>query len=126
MKLTKLITSIGTIGAMLSSISCQNSNEDYGWLKNGIDTSVSQLLLTADEISDTGMMPRSIWVGYDLDFLAWQLDRDPATFKDSLRAHPETSLLGLRRLCDEYNWTSGFYPGSLWLAYELTGNEDSF
>lgn len=125
MKLTKLITSIGTIGAMLSSISCQNSNEDYGWLKNGIDTSVSQLLLTADEISDTGMMPRSIWVGYDLDFLAWQLDRDPATFKDSLRAHPETSLLGLRRLCDEYNWTSGFYPGSLWLAYELTGNEDT-
>lgn len=122
MKFTELITSLCCSAAMLAGVSCQQGNEDYGWLKNGIDTSVSQLLLTADEIEDTGMMPRSIWVGYDLDFLGWQLGADPITFKDSLRAHPAATKIGKRRLCDIYDWTSGFFPGSLWYAYELTGN----
>ena len=122
MKFTELITSLCCSAAMLAGVSCQQGNEDYGWLKNGIDTSVSQLLLTADEIEDTGMMPRSIWVGYDLDFLGWQLGADPMTFKDSLRAHPAATKIGKRRLCDIYDWTSGFFPGSLWYAYELTGN----
>ena len=45
------------------------------------------------------------------------------TFKDSLRAQPTADQLGKRRLCSVYDWTSGFYPGSLWYAYELTGND---
>ncbi|MGM9736577.1 MAG: DUF4995 domain-containing protein [Candidatus Cryptobacteroides sp.] len=122
MKFTELITSLCCSAAMLAGVSCQQEKEDYGWLKNGIDTSVSQLLHTADEIEGTGMMPRSIWVGYDLDFLGWQLGADPMTFKDSLRAHPAATKIGKRRLCDIYDWTSGFFPGSLWYAYEITGN----
>ncbi|MGN1212037.1 MAG: DUF4995 domain-containing protein [Candidatus Cryptobacteroides sp.] len=122
MKFTELITSLCCSAALLAGVSCQQDKQDYGWLKNGIDTSVSQLLLTADEIEGTGMMPRSIWVGYDLDFLAWQLDMNPMAFKDSLRAHPAMSKIGKRRLCDIYDWTSGFFPGSLWYAYEITGN----
>ena len=125
MKFTKLFTTLCTFSAFFAGISCQNSNEDYGWLKNGIDTSVSQLLSTAEEIEDSGMMPRSIWVGYDLDFLSWQLDMDPKVFKDSLRAQPSPAKLGTRRLCDIYDWTSGFFPGSLWYAYELTGNGEA-
>ena len=31
--------------------------------------------------------------------------------------------MGKRRLCVVYDWTSGFFPGSLWYAYELTGND---
>ena len=117
MKFTKLITAICTLGATFAGVSCQSQQEDYGWLKNGIDTSVSQLLSTAKEIEGTGKMPRSIWVGYDLDFLGWQLDIDPMTIKDSLRAQPSEDRLGHRRLCDIYDWTSGFFPGSLWYAY---------
>ena len=124
MKFTKLITAICTLGATFAGVSCQSQQEDYGWLKNGIDTSVSQLLSTAKEIEGTGKMPRSIWVGYDLDFLGWQLDIDPMTIKDSLRAQPSADRLGHRRLCDIYDWTSGFFPGSLWYAYELTGNSE--
>ena len=124
MKFTKLITAICTLGATFAGVSCQNQQEDYGWLKNGIDTSVSQLLSTAKEIEGTGKMPRSIWVGYDLDFLGWQLDIDPMTIKDSLRAQPSEDRLGHRRLCDIQDWTSGFFPGSLWYAYELTGNSE--
>ena len=119
MKKTLLLT---TIAALLLAVSC-TCREDNHWLKNAIDTSVTQLLSQAKELEGTGEMPRSIWVGYDLDFLGWQLDQDPATFKDSLRKQCAPELMGTLRSCDVYNWTSGFFPGSLWYAYELTGNK---
>ena len=79
--------------------------------------------LTAEEIDGTGKLPRSIRTGYDMDFLCRQLERDPSTFQDSLRPQPTAEQMGKRRLCVVYDWTSGFFPGSLWYAYELTGND---
>ena len=67
MKKTLLLT---TIAALLLAVSC-TCREDNHWLKNAIDTSVTQLLSQAKELEGTGEMPRSIWVGYDLDFLGW-------------------------------------------------------
>lgn len=98
--------------------------EDYGWLKHAIDVSVKQLEETVADVGDSVWLPRSIWTGYDLDFLYSQLQRDPATFKDSLRVKPVKNALGTRRYCASiYEWTSGFFPGNLWHAYQLTGNE---
>ena len=108
----------------LTFASCQTQpKEDYSWIKKGLDVASAQLTLTAEEISSTNMLPRSIRTGYDMDFLCRQLERGEETFKDSLRAHPAADQLGKRRLCSVYDWTSGFYPGSLWYAYELTGND---
>lgn len=108
----------------LAFASCQTQpKEDYSWIKNGLDAAAAQLQLTAEEISSTNMLPRSIRVGYDMDFLCRQLERDSITFKDSLRAQPAAGQEGKRRLCSVYDWTSGFFPGSLWYAYELTGND---
>ena len=104
--------------------SCQiPPKEDYSWIKKGLDVASAQLQLSAEEVSGTGMLPRSIRTGYDMDFLCRQLERDSLTFKDSLRAQPTAEQLGKRRLCNVYDWTSGFFPGSLWYAYELTGND---
>ena len=104
--------------------SCQTApKEDYSWIKKGLDVASAQLQLSAEEINGTGMLPRSIRTGYDMDFLCRQLERDSLTFKDSLRAQPTAEQLGKRRLCGVYDWTSGFFPGSLWYAYELTGND---
>ena len=104
--------------------SCQTTpKEDYSWIKKGLDVASAQLQLSAEEVSGTGMLPRSIRTGYDMDFLCRQLERDSSTFKDSLRAQPTADQLGKRRLCNVYDWTSGFFPGSLWYAYELTGND---
>ena len=103
---------------------CQiTPKEDYSWIKKGLDVASAQLQLSAEEVSGTGMLPRSIRTGYDMDFLCRQLERDSLTFKDSLRAQPTAEQLGKRRLCNVYDWTSGFFPGSLWYAYELTGND---
>ena len=108
----------------LTFVSCQTQpKEDYSWIKKGLDAASAQLQLTAEEISSTNMLPRSIRTGYDMNFLCHQLERDSLTFKDSLRAQPTADQLGKRRLCSVYDWTSGFYPGSLWYAYELTGND---
>ena len=108
-----------------SSCSSSQPKEDYGWLKNAIDTSVQQLEKTVADVGDSVLLPRSIWTGYDMDFLCSQLQRDPATFKDSLRVKPVKDALGSRRYCSSiYDWTSGFFPGNLWYAYQLTGIED--
>ena len=80
-----------------SSCSSSQPKEDYGWLKNAIDTSVQQLEKTVADVGDSVLLPRSIWTGYDMDFLCSQLQRDPATFKDSLRVKPVKDALGSRR-----------------------------
>lgn len=99
--------------------------EDYAWLKNAIDVSAEQLKKTVADVGDSLLLPRSIWTGYDMDFLCSQLQRDPATFKDSLRVKPLKDAVGTRRYCSSiYDWTSGFFPGNLWYAYQLTGDED--
>lgn len=43
-------------------------------------------------------------------------------FKDSAK-NPRTFEHGKVELVTERDWTSGFFPGSLWYMYELTGNE---
>lgn len=100
-----------------------SSADDHRWVKTGIDRARHQLMLTASEISTTNQLPRSIWVGYDMDFLERQLEKK--IMVDSLRPQPDESLLGTRRLCSIYDWTSGFFPGSLWYVYELTGDKSA-
>lgn len=108
--------------ALFTFASCnQKEKEDYSWIKKGIDVASYQLKMTAEEVADSAKLPRSIWVGYDMDFLCSQLEKDPKVFKDSLRVIP-VSRIGQRRLCSIHDWTSGFFPGTLWYTYELTGS----
>ena len=53
----------------LTFVSCQTQpKEDYSWIKKGLDAASAQLQLTAEEISSTNMLPRSIRTGYDMKF----------------------------------------------------------
>lgn len=117
MKLKQIIIATGICALTLSS--CKT--EDYDWIKTGIERAQHQLMLTAAEIDGTGKLPRSIWVGYDFAKLQEQLEKE--IFVDSLRPQPAAEKLGRRRVCDIYDWTSGFFPGSLWYVYEFTGDE---
>lgn len=92
-------------------------------MDKALDVASCQLKLTANELKDSTVMPRSLWTGYDVAFLESQLERDASTFADSLWANPPKEKLRTRRNCSIYDWTSGFFPGSLWYAYELTGDE---
>lgn len=104
--------------------SCNTTpQEDYVWVKKGVETATAQLKWTGDEVKESGQLPRSIRTGYDMEFLCQQLERDSLTFKDSLRAKAAPEEMGKRRLCGVYDWTSGFFPGTLWYTYELSGDK---
>lgn len=109
-------------GIFLSS--CQSNVNNEKWVCDALDVASYQLKFTAQELKDSVVMPRSLWTGYDVNFLESQLERDASTFADSLWANPPKEKLGTRRNCNIYDWTSGFFPGSLWYAYELTGDAD--
>ena len=117
MKLKQIMTLAGLTIATL----CACQKEDYGWVKTGIDRAQHQLMLTASELDGTGKLPRSIHVGYNFEKLQEQLEKE--IFVDSLRPQPAAELIGHRRTCDIYDWTSGFFPGSLWYVYEFTQDE---
>ncbi len=97
--------------------------KDTSWAENGISTASTQLKMAAAAAEGTGKLPKSLYSGYDMEELCYQLGRDSSTFKDSLRAVAPAEKLGTVKLCHIYDWTSGFFPGSLWYAYELTGDE---
>ena len=123
MKKTLLLCYIAILYGF-SGCSPKQPEKDYTWLKQGIETAALQLKFTVAEIGDSIRLPRSIWTGYDTDFLCRQLDKKQLTGKDSARLKPIHDNLGSRRYCFSiYDWTSGFFPGNLWLAYQLTGDE---
>ena len=99
----------------------QASTTSEVWIDNAEEVAVYQLLSTAGELADSLKMPRTAWAGYELPFLEEQLEHKVNV--DSIHPNPDKALLGKRRLCPVSDWTSGFFPGSLWYAYELTGND---
>ena len=110
------------IGAMLAVTACQETPKE-NWTTHALNVASHQLKLTATEIADSTLMPRSIWTGYDVDFLVSQMEQNLEIFQDSLWPNTPVQKIGKRRLCNISNWTSGFFPGSLWYTYELTGDE---
>ena len=112
---------IMTLAGLTIATLCACQKEDYGWVKTGIDRAQHQLMLTASELDGTGKLPRSIHVGYNFEKLQEQLEKE--ILIDSLRPQPGAELIGHRRTCDIYDWTSGFFPGSLWYVYEFTQDE---
>lgn len=111
------------LGTALAACSGSQKKE-VDWKKNVLDVAVYQLKTTAEELTDSALFPRSVWTGYKLDFLIEQMEQPLENFQDSLCANPATDKLRQKILCGIYDWTSGFFPGSLWYAYELTGDKD--
>jgi rhamnogalacturonyl hydrolase YesR len=62
------------------------------------------------------------WMEIALDRSGDQLLASAEMFKDSMK-NPRTFEDGKVQLVDEKDWTCGFFPGALWLMYELTNNE---
>lgn len=113
------------MGFMITTLlSCTTvEKDDYAWVKRAVSTAVFQLKFTDSEISGSGLMPRSVWTGYDMDFLCRQLGRDTIPPGSLYHVEALEEKLGTRRLCGIKDWTSGFFPGSLWYAYAMTGDD---
>ena len=110
---------------LIGMTGCKNTPvQKEAWISNALDAASYQLKSPAEELSGTSKFPRSIHSGYDVNFLDTQLQRENKAYIDSLHPNPEALQLGQKRLCGIADWTSGFFPGSLWYAYELTGDEE--
>jgi len=62
------------------------------------------------------------WLTNAVDVASYQLKFTAEEIADSSKL-PRSIKNGERRLEDLYDWTSGFFPGSLWYEYELTGDK---
>lgn len=109
---------------LISFAGCRSTTiQEEAWISNALDVASCQLEQTAEELTGTNMIPRSIHAGYDLNFLDSQLQRDDKSYIDSLRPNPPAKQLIQKYICGIEDWTSGFFPGSLWYTYEMTGDE---
>ncbi len=96
------------------------------WTSAPAAAAADQLAYQADAIKEPGKFPRALYTDYSIPLVAYHLEREPKDFypQIELRKHPDLSNFMTVRYGDYSDWTSGFFPGSLWLAYELTGRED--
>lgn len=117
----KIILLAATI--TLSFTAC-NETPKKDWMDHALDVASSQLKSTAEELTGVNQIPRSMYSGYDINFLDSQLQRENKSYIDSLHPNPPAKQLKQKYLCGVEDWTSGFFPGSLWYAYEMTGNND--
>lgn len=108
--------------------SCGNQKSETAdsadWLENAIEVSQAQLLEASARYDTTMMFPRSLRTDYSLEQLTAQMEIPVDSFKPEigLLQHPSTADYRSPCLVGYADWTSGFFPGSLWYAYELTGD----
>ena len=121
MKKIKSVLVITT--AMLGLVACQET-KTVDWTTHALDVASCQLKQSALELEDTILMPRSTWTFHDDKFLVSQLGHAVVESDDPEEVYSIEKLKGQRRDCPINDWTSGFFPGSLWYAYELTGDEE--
>lgn len=115
------------MASALCSCNRQNSavDDSYDWLDNAIEVSAAQLLDAAIRYDSTNLFPRSLKTDYSLEQLEAQLEISVDSFKPEIELlkHPAVDEYRQPYLVGYGDWTSGFFPGSLWYAYELTGDE---
>lgn len=116
---TVLLTATTVFGLM----SCQEVKQ-ADWMAPALEASAFQLKQTAQQLADSAMFPRSTWTFHTDSFLIGQLEHDVVKSDDPLEVHSIENLKDKRRDCGINDWTSGFFPGSLWHAYKLTGDEE--
>lgn len=109
---------------MLVTAACQNRPAYEEWTKTAIRTAASQLKQTARALHGTGVLPRTLYSKQDTAFLARQLQRTDKSYLLTLVPAPSAEQIGKLHTCGISDWTSGFFPGSLWYAYELSGDEE--
>lgn len=105
--------------AALALASCAKSAP--AWYTNAIKQSTEQLQCLIDTVkaNQNGdiIFPRSTFSNYDMPFLEAQLGR-PAEQTEAHAPYAD-EIVGRIRLRNMYDWTSGFYPATLWVAYRL-------
>lgn len=102
-------------------IGCNSKSEQNFSMKNNkvAKLIIVILIFLAFSCQNTN---ESDWLKMAIDRSVNQLLAAAEMYKDSLKT-PRTYEDGNVKFVNFKDWTSGFFPGSLWLIYELTGDE---
>lgn len=84
-------------------------------------TSLSILLISIFLSCSDSKKQDTDWISQSVKVASVQLMSLAETCKEAQKL-PRSIKNNQLRLEDSYEWTSGFFPGSLWYQYELTGN----
>lgn len=86
-------------------------------------TTVISFMLLAFSCRKAAQKGTDDLISENVAFVAGQYARHIAAIEDSGRLlNPKTFINGKIRYIKPQEWTSGFFPGSLWYLYELTGD----
>ncbi|MCM1036458.1 MAG: glycoside hydrolase family 88 protein [Bacteroides sp.] len=123
--MNKLLLTAITIAALAPAARAASVAGDGDWISRAAATAARQLALQADEVPAPGVFPRNLNTDFSIPDLEWHLEIPCSEFKPEcdLREHPGKDNYMKVRYVKPRDWTSGFFPGSLWLAYELTGDK---
>ncbi|MCD8312993.1 MAG: glycoside hydrolase family 88 protein [Bacteroidales bacterium] len=114
---------LASLVIIMAAASCGRGTGNPDWVDNGIETASEQLKLAASLADGTGRVPMSLTVPKDIEKMGVQIGRDTSGFTESQRHQSAPERWGSLETCDIYSWVSGFFAGSLWYAYEFTGDE---
>lgn len=89
--------------------------------RNLLASLVAVVALLATSCSQKNECEKLAPIAKAIEVAEAQMVAQAAEFADS-ELFPR-SLMPKFRGVDAYDWTSGFFPGSLWLTYRMTGNE---
>ncbi|RQO77102.1 glucuronyl hydrolase [Pedobacter sp. KBW01] len=67
--------------------------------------------------------PPASWLKKTTDIIAFQLNKASQTYKPGQNPR-SVNPNGTVRIAGLTDWTTGFFPGSLWYGYELTGDQN--
>ncbi len=91
-RFNKIVTLFAGLGLLVSCVSENKIEETFG-VKKLVDNCVEKTILTINGLTDADSLPRNI-----------------------LQGQTEWNKVGI------HDWTSGFWPGILWYAYEASGD----
>lgn len=111
---------LATMASLMMAGACTTvSNNDTEWLKHGIEVAEAQILSSAKEYCDTTKIP-CVTTTY-FSWKDWSFQIEEPVPADAVEAEPFEPKM---RLCEPTDWRSGFFPGSLWELYKITGKEE--
>ncbi|HJD92225.1 glycoside hydrolase family 88 protein [Bacteroides coprosuis] len=114
----KLFTRSAAVLLAIFMVSCSNSNKEgqnENWAKNAVEIADAQLKVLVQK-SDENMDQKRDSEG--------NLPTVNAESKSGAKLLPRSiGKNGKVRFENPFDWTSGFFPGTLWYQYELTGDE---
>ena len=102
-----------TTALLISLASCKSTPvQEEPWISNALGVASYQLKKTAEELTGTNQIPRSIHSGYDINFLDSKPELEYNAYIDSLYPNPSAKELLQRYICGIEDWTSGFSPAA--------------